>query len=182
MSIVKLKRKGKAAGAWGEVPFESGKHAVVCLDGYLSMDFAKDDDGPYYQRAAVQHLAIFVPWESFLTESSGDINSIWKKYKLALPWRVSFLAENVQLLRRSAEDAKLDARQWAALSGEADPTAETAESGTVEDHYGPTGSYRSDSIGDATRLIDVVRSTIGATQITTGSKELTAMVQQLCRF
>jgi hypothetical protein len=30
-------------------------------------------------------------------------------------------ADNIQLLRRSAEDVKHDARQWAALSGDPDP-------------------------------------------------------------
>lgn len=59
MSIVKLKRKGNGAATWGEVRFDSGwllsqtwtqslrrpgKHAVVCLDGYLSMKFDKEDE------------------------------------------------------------------------------------------------------------------------------------------
>jgi hypothetical protein len=58
MSVVKLKRKGKAAPHQGDVEFDStwphsqtwvqslrdpGKHAIVCLDGYLSMDFNEDD-------------------------------------------------------------------------------------------------------------------------------------------
>jgi hypothetical protein len=59
MSIVKLKRIGKRGGVWGEVRFEDtcpfskswvqilrepGQHAVVCVDGYLSMDFNEDDN------------------------------------------------------------------------------------------------------------------------------------------
>jgi hypothetical protein len=62
VSLVQVKRKGsgrRGASTWGEVPFRSdapfaetwsqvlrrpGKHAVVCLDGYLSMDFSQDDD------------------------------------------------------------------------------------------------------------------------------------------
>lgn len=62
MSVVKLKRKGKAGASPGEVEFDStwplsqtwvqalrdpGKDAVVCLDGYLSMDFNEDDDMHY---------------------------------------------------------------------------------------------------------------------------------------
>ncbi|KAH7140467.1 hypothetical protein B0J13DRAFT_64581 [Dactylonectria estremocensis] len=43
-------------------------------------------------------------------------------------------------------------------------------------------AYRCDNIGDATRLIDVLRSAGGANQITAGSKELSVMTQQLCRF
>ncbi|KAK7582882.1 hypothetical protein V3481_012179 [Fusarium oxysporum f. sp. vasinfectum] len=76
MSLVMLKRRGNrrnerrsdAAGAvaWGEIPFQDdapfsdrwvqrlrrpGKHAVVCLDGYLSMDFSQDNgDGPCHRR------------------------------------------------------------------------------------------------------------------------------------
>ena len=43
-------------------------------------------------------------------------------------------------------------------------------------------AYQSDDVGTATRLVDVVRSATGANQITTGSRELTSMMQQLCRF
>ncbi|KAJ6437671.1 hypothetical protein O9K51_09878 [Purpureocillium lavendulum] len=58
VSLVRLQRVGKegSSGGWGEVPFESGwspgkdwvqllrrpgKHAVVCLDGYLSKDLTR---------------------------------------------------------------------------------------------------------------------------------------------
>lgn len=41
---------------------------------------------------------------------------------------------------------------------------------------------RCDNIGDATRLVDVVRAAAGANQITADSKELMAMAQQLRRF
>ncbi|KAJ4176747.1 hypothetical protein NW759_017504 [Fusarium solani] len=79
MSLVMLKRRDNgrsgrrsaaaaAAGAvaWGEIPFQDGapfsdqwvqrlrrpgKHAIVCLDGYLSMDFSQDiGDGPCHRR------------------------------------------------------------------------------------------------------------------------------------
>jgi len=66
MSIVRLKRKGKGTGARGEVSLDSGwlpsqtwvqvlrrpgEHAVVCLDGYLSMDFSdEEEDGLCYRR------------------------------------------------------------------------------------------------------------------------------------
>ncbi|KAL8281707.1 hypothetical protein RB600_008933 [Gaeumannomyces tritici] len=195
MSVVKLKRKGRGTAAWGEAQFDSawppsrkwvqelrrpGKHAVVCLDGYLSMDFGEEEET--YCRAAVQHLALFVPWESFLTERSGDINTIWERRRKDLPRRVSFLADNIQLLRRSAEDVKRDARQWAALSGETDPTADADESGITEGGKGPGTAYRPDNIGNAIRLIDVLRNTVGSSQITAGSKEISTMVQQLYRF
>ncbi|EEU34872.1 uncharacterized protein NECHADRAFT_102243 [Fusarium vanettenii 77-13-4] len=201
VSLVRLKRvsKDEIAAAWGEVPFESewesgrgwlqvlrrpGKHASVCLDGYLSKDFDQDDEESCYRRAAVQHLALFVPWESFLCRETDEINSIWARAREALPPRISCLVDNVQLLRRSAEDAKRDARQWAASAGDADFTAARAgEEGEGEAGGEEVASvYQSDSIGDATRLIDVVRSAVGANQITAGSPELIATMEQLCRF
>jgi hypothetical protein len=68
MSVVKLKRKGKVAAVGrGEVEFDSawplsqtwvqvlrdfGKDAIVCLDGYLSMDFSEDEES-YHRRYVV---------------------------------------------------------------------------------------------------------------------------------
>jgi hypothetical protein len=80
MSLVTLKRRanpGALAGTWGEIPFPDtapfadewvqglrrpGKHAVVCLDGYLSMDFCQDDDdvGPCHRRF-VRHIPFRKP-------------------------------------------------------------------------------------------------------------------------
>ena len=125
---------------------------------------------------------MFVPWESFLSETSGDINTIWETQKQTLSRRVSFLADNIQLLRRSAEDAKRDARQWAAISGEADPTADRVESGMAEGDEGVESGYQSDNVGNALRLIDVIRNAAGSGQITAGSKEISAIVQQLSQF
>ena len=45
------------------------------LGGSVAMVRQKTDSADVY-RAAVQHLALFVPWESFLSETSGDINAI----------------------------------------------------------------------------------------------------------
>ncbi|XP_044717360.1 PIF1-like helicase domain-containing protein [Hirsutella rhossiliensis] len=160
-----------------------GKQAMVCLDGYLSKDFDEDDEGSCYRRAAVQHLALFVPWELFLGEESGDINRIWGRERAALVPRISCYVDNVQLLRRSAEDAKRDAKQWAASSGDGDSTAVYLdEDGTAEAGVEPGSVYQADSTGNTTRLIDVVRSSIGANQITAGSPELIAMMQELSRF
>ncbi|XP_044715093.1 PIF1 protein [Hirsutella rhossiliensis] len=173
ISIVRLKRIGndESWAAWGEMSFEDGwapgrrwvqvlrrpgKHATVCLDGYLSKDFTYDDES-CYRRAAVQHLALFVPW-----------SPSWAKE---------------QLLRRSAEDAKRDAKQWAASSGDGDPTvAHVEEGGAGEAGAESAATYQPNSIGDATRLIDVVRGAVGANQVTAKSPELMAMIQQLCRF
>ncbi|XP_044717272.1 AAA domain-containing protein [Hirsutella rhossiliensis] len=161
-----------------------GKHATVCLDGYLSKDFGhNDDEESCHRRAAVQHLALFVPWESFLCEETGEINGIWERAREALAPRISCLVDNVQLLRRSAEDAKRDAKQWAASSGDGDSTVAHVEEGeTGEAGAEFAATYRSNNIGDATRLIDVVRGAVGTNQVTAKSPELMAMMRQLCRF
>ncbi|KAM6514382.1 hypothetical protein FALCPG4_015531 [Fusarium falciforme] len=192
ISLITLKRNSndERCAAWGEVPFEEGwapgsrwvqvlrrpgEQATVCLDGYLSKDFAHDDEESCYQRAAVQHLALFVPWESFLCEETGDIDSIWARARETLAPRVSCLVDNVQLLRRSAEDAKRDAKQWEVTSGDGDPTvAHLEEGGTDEAGAEFAAPYQSNSIGDAMRLIDVVRGAVGTNQVTAKSPELMA--------
>ncbi len=133
-------------------------------------------------RAAVQHLALFVPWECFLSVEEGDINAMWRHERETLCRRLSFVVDNIQLLRRSAEDAKRDARQWAASSGDGDSTIEAAECEREGAAERDTAVYQSDDIGNATRLVDVVRAARAATQITAGSKELQRMMQQLCHF
>lgn len=130
----------------------------------------------------MQHLAIFVPWQKFLGETAGDINSIWERRKLDLSKRMLYFADNIQLLRRSAEDVKSDARQWAALSGESNPTVDAAESGTTEKDEAYIGGYRSDNIGSAIRLIDVLRRAVASKEITAGSKEICTIIRQLYRF
>jgi len=86
----------------------------------------------------VQHLAMFSPWEQFLLEGFDNINDIWERHKRVLSQRLLFVVDNSQPLRRSAEDAKHDARQWAALPGETDAaaTVELMEPVTAEDGDG----------------------------------------------
>lgn len=66
-SLVRLQRAGRDGdlGTWGEVPFDTGwadgkewvqvlrrpgRHATVCLDGYLSKDFEQADDESCHHR------------------------------------------------------------------------------------------------------------------------------------
>jgi hypothetical protein len=124
-----------------------------------------------------------VPWESFLGEERDDINDIWARAREALHPRISCLVDNVQLLRRSAEDAKRDAKQWASSSGGGEPAgAHVEETGAGHADEEAASAYQSDNVGKATRLLDVVRSAVGANQITAGSRELRAAMRQLCRF
>ncbi|KAM4064151.1 PIF1-like helicase [Hirsutella rhossiliensis] len=180
-------RRASGAEATGDAPDETalrrpGSGATVCLDGYLSKEFSEGDDESCHRRAAVQHLALFVPWESFLGEEAGDINDIWARARGSLAPRVARLADNVQLLRRSAEDAKRDAKQWAATAEEGGMTAPQAGDEGRGAAEGGEEAYRAGGAGDAARLIDVVRNAAGAGQVTAQSTELLAMTQQLCRF
>ncbi|KAL2015872.1 hypothetical protein VTK56DRAFT_4669 [Thermocarpiscus australiensis] len=109
----------------------------------------------------------------------GDI---WQRRKQGLPRRTSSYADNVQLLRRPAEDAKRDAGQWAALSGDADPAADTAESELAEEEVNGEATYPCEDTGSATRLIDVLRHTMAGQQVTADSKEISDMVQRLHGF
>lgn len=77
-----------------------------------------------------------------------------------------------------------DARQWAALSGESDPSADAVGSGVADgdDTQAQSAGYRADTVGTATRLIDVLRNAITGKEVTAGSKEISAMVDQMHRF
>lgn len=130
----------------------------------------------------MQHLALFVPWEAFLSESRADIDGLWSRHRDSLPGRLQCVVKNAQLLRQSAEDARRDARQWAAASGEGDPSAGLDDTRPVDGQEEGEASFRADNIGDAGRLIDVVRGASSAGQITAGSEELAEIMQRLCRF
>ncbi|XP_044714587.1 PIF1-like helicase domain-containing protein [Hirsutella rhossiliensis] len=193
VSLVRLQRVGKAgcSGGWGEVPFEGGwvagkdwvqvlrrpgKYAVVCLDGYLSKDFEQDDEESAHRRAAVQHLALFVPWEAFLGEEEGDINEIWRRARAAsaenlVPRRQRSTAPAVRRGREARRQAvgglgrRRGLRRRSRRGGE-------GRRGRHPGDDDAASAYQADNVGKATRLIDVVRSAAGANQITAGSREL----------
>ncbi|KAM4067436.1 AAA domain-containing protein [Hirsutella rhossiliensis] len=194
VSLVRLQRVGKAgcsggsggwvAGKdWVQVLRRPGKYAVVCLDGYLSKDFEQDDEESAHRRAAVQHLALFVPWEAFLGEG-GDINEIWRRARAAsaenlVPRRQRSTAPAVRRgreARRQAVGGLGRRRDCAGALGEAGRGG--GDTRGRRRGLGVPGRQRR----KATRLIDVVRSAAGANQITAGSRELSGMIQQLCRF
>ena len=130
----------------------------------------------------MQHLGLFVPWHRFLSAESDDINAIWERSRTQLSKRMTWLADNVQLLHRSAQDAHQDMRQWAARSGASDATAAGGETGAVEID-GPIGSAdRSDEAGVAARVLDVFRRSLGRREVTHGSAEIGDLVGQLGRL
>ncbi|KAM4056450.1 PIF1-like helicase [Hirsutella rhossiliensis] len=163
VSLVRLKRNERDEGpaGWGEVPFESG--------------WAPGGRWAQVLRRPGKQATVCL--DGYLSKDfdEDDEGSCYRRAA------VQHLA--LFLLRRSAEDAKRDARQWAASSGDGDPTAvRPDEDGTGEVGVEPGSGYQADSAGSTNRLIDVVRSSIGPNQITAGSPELTAMMQELSRF
>ncbi|XP_044717280.1 PIF1-like helicase domain-containing protein [Hirsutella rhossiliensis] len=165
-------RRASGAEATGDAPDETalrrpGSGATVCLDGYLSKEFSEGDDESCHRRAAVQHLALFVPWESFLGEEAGDINDIWAR------------ARGSSGGRRRTRSATPAVAATAEEGGMTAPQAGDEGRGAAE---GGEEAYRAGGAGDAARLIDVVRNAAGAGQVTAQSTELLAMTQQLCRF
>ncbi|KAM4058180.1 PIF1-like helicase [Hirsutella rhossiliensis] len=90
-------------------------YAVPIFQGYISDDH-EDDHPVYIKRNPVLHLALFVPWENFISESLGDITDIWTTHRAGLCPRLRFYVSNICLLRKSAEDARKDAKLWASRS------------------------------------------------------------------
>ncbi|XP_044716326.1 uncharacterized protein HRG_09858 [Hirsutella rhossiliensis] len=88
------------------------QYAVPIFQGYISDDH-EDDHPVYIKRNPVLHLALFVPWENFISESLGDITDIWTTHRAGLCPRLRFYVSNICLLRKSAEDARKDAKLWA---------------------------------------------------------------------
>ncbi|KAM4064147.1 PIF1-like helicase [Hirsutella rhossiliensis] len=124
-------------------------------------EFSEEDDESCHRRAAVQHLALFVPWESFLGEEAGDINNIWARARSR--WR------------RGSRGSQTTCSSSGGRRRTRSATPSRAAEGGEE-------AYRAGGAGDAARLIDVVRNAASAGQVTAQSTELLAMTQQLCRF
>ncbi|KAG7408961.1 ATP-dependent DNA helicase PIF1 [Fusarium oxysporum f. sp. raphani] len=123
------------------------EYAVPIFQGFISDDHM-DEHPVYFKRNSVLHLALFVPWEKFLSEIHSDITSIWQSLAATLCPRLRSHVANISLLRKSAEDARKDARLWASRS-EGDDTVDvefplgeddceddpTTEEPTMAEHY-----------------------------------------------
>ncbi|KAM4061256.1 PIF1-like helicase [Hirsutella rhossiliensis] len=128
---------------------------------YLSRDFAHDDEdschrGIVRKPRAAACANFFVPWEFFLCEEMGDINSIRARARKALAPRIGCLINNPRTQNATPSD------------GHPPPEMAIRRSDT----WGRTMRAQNLHIGNATRLIDMAAK----------SPELMAMMQQLCRF
>ncbi|KAK4061234.1 hypothetical protein Purlil1_14261 [Purpureocillium lilacinum] len=140
---------------------------VAHLLGYPS-EFSNSSAWAYLNTSVLYwHIfrRLFVPWEAFLCEERGDMNNIWTRAREALSPRISCLVENVQLLRRSAEDAKRDAKQWAASSADDDGTAVHFEEGgpaeATGEAPGDRGLDRVDDNDTAARPVPALGAQLG---------------------
>ncbi|KAM4064303.1 PIF1-like helicase [Hirsutella rhossiliensis] len=152
------------------------QYAVPIFQGYISDDH--DDDHPVYiKRNSVLHLALFVPWENFISESLGDITDIWTTHRARLCPRLRFYVSNICLLRKSAEDARKDAKLWASRS-EGDDTIDVEyplDDGRYEEEP-PAMAHR-----QAYRaLLQILRNAVQHTDATKDSPVLGGLIRDLC--
>ncbi|KAK2005446.1 hypothetical protein LZ32DRAFT_673453, partial [Colletotrichum eremochloae] len=134
LSMVRVQgvgHKGKARDA-SYIPFEStlqdhewwiqkvlkgADQAVPVFSGYIDNDVEGSLDGFYKRQEKTPHYStLFVSWEQFIYTPSRSPRELWETLKHGLPKRVLALVDNVQLLHKSAEDAKKDAQLWASRS------------------------------------------------------------------
>lgn len=116
---------------WAQKPRQADQYAIPIFQGYISDDLGEDH--PVYvkryssislqhqnpltsSRNSVLHLALFIPWENFLSHNEGDVTDIWRSHETQLSPRLRFHVSNISLLRKSAEDARRDAKLWASRS------------------------------------------------------------------
>ncbi|KAM4062608.1 PIF1-like helicase [Hirsutella rhossiliensis] len=152
------------------------QYAVPIFQGYISDDH-EDDHPVYIKRNPVLHLALFVPWENFISESLGDITDIWTTHRAGLCPRLRFYVSNICLLRKSAEDARKDAKLWASRS-EGDDTIDVEyplDDGRYEEEP-PAMAHR-----QAYRaLLQILRNAVQDTDATKDSPVLGGLIHDLC--
>ncbi|KJZ68102.1 hypothetical protein HIM_12507 [Hirsutella minnesotensis 3608] len=152
------------------------QYAVPIFQGYISDDH-EDDHPVYIKRNSVLHLALFVPWEDFLPERQGDIADIWTRHREGLCPRLRFHISNISLLRKSAEDARKDAKLWASRS-EGDDTIDVEyplDDGHYEEEPAAMAHHQA-----YTALLQVLQNSVRDTDAAKGSPALRGLIRDLC--
>ncbi|KJZ68494.1 hypothetical protein HIM_12113 [Hirsutella minnesotensis 3608] len=152
------------------------QYAVPIFQGYISDDH-EDDHPVYIKRNSVLHLALFVPWEDFLPERQGDIADIWMRHRAGLCPRLRFHVSNISLLRKSAEDARKDAKLWASRS-EGDDTIDV-EYPLDDGHYEEEPAAMAHHQAYAA-LLQVLQNSVQDTDAVKGSPALRRLIRELC--
>jgi hypothetical protein len=176
------------------------EYAVPIFQGYISNDH-EDEHPVYFKRYvsrvhttdsgtaltlppsnSVLHLALFVPWEDFLSETRDDITDIWSTYEASLCGRLRFHVANISLLSKSAEDARKDAKLWASRSDgddtvdvefpldEGDCSQCSEESATTAEHH-----------QNYTALLWALQRAVQGSNATKDSPVLRSLIRDLCQ-
>ncbi|KAJ6436295.1 High-osmolarity-induced transcription protein 1 [Purpureocillium lavendulum] len=153
------------------------EYAVPIFQGFISDDH-EDEHPVYIKRNSVLHLALFVPWEDFLSRTQGAITDIWSSCEARLSPRLRFHVSNIGLLRKSAEDARRDARLWASRS-EGDDTVDV-EYALGGDDYGEEPATTAHQHQNYTALLQVLQSAVRDSDVTRGSPVLGGLIDDLC--
>ncbi|KAM6514313.1 hypothetical protein FALCPG4_015463 [Fusarium falciforme] len=154
------------------------EYAVPIFQGYISNDH-EDEHPVYFKRNSVLHLALFVPWEDFLSETRGDITDIWSTYEDSLCGRLRFHVANISLLSKSAEDARKDAKLWASRS-EGDDTVDvefSLDEGDCSEESATTAAHHQ----NYTALLRALHNAVRDSDATRDSPVLRSLIRDLCQ-
>ncbi|KAF6804548.1 hypothetical protein CPLU01_16050, partial [Colletotrichum plurivorum] len=182
LSIVNVRKLGRRQNsAW--MPFAAGLPGadswvqellrdarVPVITGYLDSVVSGTMDG-YHQRSAVLLLALFVPWQDFLYREDGDAEAAWTDLSQHLPGRIASVVRNVQLLHKTAEDARRDQQLWASRS-EGD---EGADFDGADDEDLPGAGYTPNHSDLTETLMDAVAQLQDRSAISNGSTHLAGL-------
>ena len=96
------------------------------------------------KRYEIINLTLFISWNQFFSISNSSIPSLWRQCQESLSGRLWMYSSNLDLLYKSAEDAKADAKLWQSwtqwekalneLPDEADNAVSEEATSTVEFH------------------------------------------------
>jgi hypothetical protein len=146
--------------------------AIPNLTGSIETHF-ESDDTLLPACAEIQHLGLFVPWYRFQNTSDDNLNMIWTTQKRYLDERILFHVENCNLLRRSAEDGRVDAAAWADKCATAELVANNIEGSDDDDEVGETSASEIEQLGI---LRDILET---ETQVEQGLNSLRTLYHQL---
>ncbi|GJC89504.1 hypothetical protein ColLi_12342 [Colletotrichum liriopes] len=159
---------------WIQKILQARDQAVPVITGHLDNAVEETIEG-FYKRSAVLLLALFIPWERFTYISDQLPPELWTSLKEDLPERVSAFVDNIQLLHKSAEDAKKDAKLWASRS-EGD---EGVEFDGAEEAPDPGASWKPGESDLRHTFHNVVTSLHDEAGVTRGSPGLGALLSTL---
>lgn len=148
-SCVSLENPPNNLASHIQVLASTNQIAIPTFDGMLSDDLEATIQGRYYERyvmaflqivswlnctrSAVLLLALFIPWEKFLSLNPENIRSVWISLSECLSPRIKFYVQNIKLLRKGVEDARASAKLWHQSSNEENIIEQTGQEGDKDD-------------------------------------------------